>query len=46
MSSEKIRVLILLGFFLALIVFAMTYSPTHAQTRPVEQSSPAVASAQ
>lgn len=39
MRSEKVRVLILLGFFFALIAFAITYSPTNALSRPAEQSS-------
>jgi cytochrome c peroxidase len=41
MRSEKIRVLILLGCFLALIAFALTYSATSALSRTADQS-PAV----
>lgn len=37
MSSEKFRVIILLAFFLALIGFAIAYSPTNALSRPADQ---------
>jgi hypothetical protein len=39
MSSEKIRVIILFAFFVALVGFAVTYSPTSALSRPADQRS-------
>jgi hypothetical protein len=39
MSSEKMRVIILFAFFVALVGFAVTYSPTSALSRPAGQRS-------
>ena len=39
MSLEKIRVIILFAFFVALVGFAVTYSPTNALSRPADQPS-------
>ena len=36
-APEKIRVLVFFLFFVALILFAITYRPTNAQSRPADQ---------
>jgi hypothetical protein len=38
MPSGKVRVLVFFVFFLALIVFAVIYRPTHALSRPTDPS--------
>jgi hypothetical protein len=38
MFSGKVRVLVFFVFFLALIVFAVMYRPTHAMSRPTDPS--------
>jgi len=38
MPSGKVRVLVFFVFFLALIVFAVIYRPTHALSRPADPS--------
>jgi len=38
MFSGKVRVLVFFVFFLALIVFAVIYRPTHAMSRPTDPS--------
>jgi hypothetical protein len=38
MPSGKVRVLVFFVFFLALIVFAVIYRPTHALSRPSDPS--------
>ena len=40
MPSGKIRVLVFFIFFLALVVFAGIYRPTHALSRPTDASQP------
>lgn len=42
MGSDKARVLILLIFFVALIVFAIVYRPTNAMSHPADHSHSAV----
>ncbi len=39
MSSDKARVLILSMFFVALVVFAVIYTPTNASSHPADQGS-------
>ena len=43
MGSEKTRILVFLGFFLALIVFAVLYRPTDALSHPADQAVTTVA---
>lgn len=38
MPSGKVRVLVFFTFFLALMVFAVIYRPTHALSRPTDPS--------
>jgi hypothetical protein len=38
MPSGKVRVLVFFIFFLALVVFAVIYRPTHALSRPTDPS--------
>jgi hypothetical protein len=38
MPSGKVRVLVFFVFFLALVVFAVIYRPTHALSRPTDPS--------
>jgi hypothetical protein len=38
MPSGKVRVVVFFIFFLALVVFAVIYRPTHALSRPTDPS--------
>jgi hypothetical protein len=40
MPAGKVRVLVFFTFFLALVLFAVIYRPTHALSRPTDPSQP------